>query len=171
MNPFAALRHFLAGAVKQKPPKPHSDLDRRLLSDVAAHGCHVIKVLRSESTPPFAYSIGLFHSFAHPEVLLVGLDLDLMHRLINDIRDHIRAGALFSAGSRSSAILKGLDCEFRSVAPAHYPNLFGRAIWFYSGEDFPAVQCVWPDRQGRFPGQPDFDSTFRNIQPLYDQIA
>lgn len=100
---------------------------------------------------------------------MVGLDLDLMHRLINDMRDQIRLGTQFRAGSRSSVILTGLDCEFRSVALSNYRDLFGCARWFYGGDHFPAIQCVWPDRQGHFPGSADFDPTFCDLEPTYER--
>ena len=159
----------LKALVRKRIPNPRDDHDRHLLADVATHGCHVIKVPRVDSAPPFAYSIGLYHNFTHPEILVVGLELDLMHRLINDMRDHIRAGTVFPAGSRSSDILTDLECEFRGVARSHYVDLFGYARWFYRGNDFPAIQCVWPDRRGHFPGQPEFDPTFCEIEPTYER--
>jgi hypothetical protein len=156
---------------RKRLPTPRDDSDRRLLADVASQGCHVIKVPRSERTPAFAHSIGLYHKFRHPEILVVGLDLLLMHRLINDMRDLIREGTHFAAGSRSSEVLTGLDCEFRAVAKSHYADLFGYARWFYHGDDFPALQCIWPDPEGHFPGQPDLDPAFHDVQPTYERSA
>jgi hypothetical protein len=165
------VRQHTSPSMKRKLPEPERESQHKILSDVASQHCHVIKVLRGESNPPFAYSIGLYENFAHPEILVVGLDLDLMHRLINGMKDLISAGTRFSPGSRCSEILNNLDCEFRPVAPLHYANLFGQASWFYGGDDFPVLQCVWPDRQGRFPGERDFDLTFSDLQPTYESAA
>jgi hypothetical protein len=33
------------------------------------------------------------------------------------------------------------------------------------GNDFPPVQMVWPDREGRFPWDSEFDAGFKDNQP------
>src|SRR5947209_249261 len=43
------------------------------------------------------------------------------------------------------------------------------ARWFYEGDDFPALQCVWPDKAHQYPWHPDASEPFRQRQPvLYD---
>jgi len=59
---------------KNKPlPAPQGDSDRKLLADVQGHGWHVIGVETDEEEPGFAYSIGLYHTFRHPEIIVFGL--------------------------------------------------------------------------------------------------
>ena len=52
------------------------------------------------------------------------------------------------------------------VAHRHYPEHFGYARWFYKGDDFPALQCLWPDKQGRFPSDADYSEPLRARQCL-----
>ena len=52
-------------------------------------------------------------------------------------------------------ILEGYDVRFLNVARRHYPEHFGYAHWYYEGDDFPSLQCVWPDKHGRFPTDAD----------------
>ena len=122
--------------MKRELPTPEDDVERRVLSDVAASGCHVIKVMEDDSGPGFAYSVGLFHNFDHPEILIVGLDLNVMHGIINNLRDDIQRGTHFQSKKRVAGILEGFDCEFCDVAAAHYRELLGCALWFYRGTDF-----------------------------------
>ena len=43
---------------------------------------------------------------------------------------------------------------------------FGTAQWAYEGADFPCVQLVWPDKQGRWPWDPSSRDGFRGLQPV-----
>lgn len=168
VEPVVSRIFFL---MKSKLPIPEDDVERRILHDVSVAGCHVIKVMGDESGPGFAYSVGLFHNFAHPEILLVGLNLDLMHGIINNLRNDIRGGARFVPDTRVAGIIERFDCSFREIARPHYRELLGCARWFYKGNNFPALQCVWPDMKGRFPWENGFNAKLRNLQPVYDSEA
>ena len=51
---------------------------------VAGTGWYVIKVMEgSAGEPAFAYTIGLTASFGHAELIILGLDLDDMHLILN----------------------------------------------------------------------------------------
>ena len=56
--------------------------DQKVLDGVAGYGWHVVKIFEQEGTR-MAFSIGLFHNFGHPEIVVFGLDPDLMHSIIN----------------------------------------------------------------------------------------
>jgi hypothetical protein len=42
----------------------------------------------------------------------------------------------------------------------------GYAVWFYGGDDFQALQCVYPDLTNRFPWEEGFNNDWRSRQPL-----
>jgi hypothetical protein len=69
--------------------------DQQLLGDVADYGWHVLKVLDQPDVPGWAYSVGLYQNFAHPEVIVFGQDIDLMHSMIHAIGDSVRSGKTF----------------------------------------------------------------------------
>ena len=139
----------------------------KVMQDVEKHGWHVIKVLGDESGPAFAYSIGLFKSFQHPEVMIVGLASDTMHKIINNIGLDVKQGKTFQNGLLSDDILDGYTCALREVSLKHYKKLVGWAIWFYDGTNFPLVQCVWPDRHRHFPWERGCAQDIRDLQPTY----
>lgn len=56
-----------------------SSSDRKVLDDVETHGWHVVKVMGDETGPGFGYSVGLWKTFRHPEIIIIGLKLDLIH--------------------------------------------------------------------------------------------
>ena len=57
--------------------------DAQMRSDIETYGWHVIKVLEDDEGPGFAFTIGLFKRFGHPELIVFGLPLDTMHEMLN----------------------------------------------------------------------------------------
>ncbi len=151
---------------QRAPAVTEEDRDHKLVSEIEEVGWHVIMIPEDDEGPSFAYSIGLFRTFGHPEIIIFGLDLDLMHRLINLIGEDVRQGRRFADGQAASGILEGYDVRFLNVARRHYPEHFGYAHWYYKGDDFPALQCLWPDKHGRFPTDSDCPEPLRARQRL-----
>jgi hypothetical protein len=151
---------------KRAPAVSEEDRERKLLADIEEYGWHVVLIPEDDEGPAFAYSIGLFKTFGHPEVVVFGLDLDVMHQMINLIGEEVRRGRHFSDGESASGILEGYDVRFCEAARKHYHDHFGYARWFYGGDDFPALQCLWPDRRGRFPTDPGYPESLHLRQPL-----
>ena len=149
-------------------PEPEHETDAKLISDVKTYGWHVLRVFADQGGPDFAYSVGLFLNYGHPEVIIIGLDADVAHKIINTIGEGCAQGEAFHAGRRTDRLLKGYDACFVDVAFNHYSDYFGYAIWFYSSSDqpFPAVQMVWPDRGGRLPWEEGYDAAFSSVQPV-----
>ncbi len=147
-------------------PEPADDHDRKLLADVRDHGWHIIGVEQDEEGPGFAYSIGLHHNFGHPEIIVVGLRVEVMHGMINAAGEEARSGKKFGHLDESGDVLDGYNIAFRTVEKRHYPDYFGYAGWFYRGGDFPALQCVWPDSQHRYPWHREATPEFIRRQPV-----
>lgn len=63
-------------------------------------------------------------------------------------------------------------CCCREVAEKWFEPFLGYAIWFYGGLRFPVLQIIWPDKEQRYPWQPQFSSAWRRAQPLlYEREA
>jgi hypothetical protein len=142
------------------------DGDRKLLSDVDQVGWHVVMIGEEAGVPGWSFSIGLFKTFNHPEIVVFGLPLTLSGQVINLIGDEIKRGARFEPGLEYTEILEGVLCTFRPVNPRWYRPFLGYAMWFYQGAEFPALQCIWPDKQHHFPWHPDFKPAWLWAQPL-----
>ena len=163
-----ALKRYEAGLpVLPRPGMP--DTDAKVLQDIQRVGWHVVKVFvpKDEEGPDWAYSIGLFHSFGHPEVILFGLALDRCMTLVNVIGRQVKAGKRYQSGEEYADILQDpYKCAFRDVGRDHYRDYVGYASWFYETDPFPLTQCFWPDKQGRFPWDESCDDYVRRAQPL-----
>ena len=133
------------------PDEPLGEADRKVLDNVERHGCHIVGVAAEGDSPQFAYSVGLKHSYGHPEILISGMHGPVAGMLVNDLRDRIAAGERFEDGSTDAHVLEGRSVAFRALRADVYPEAVGFAVWFYGQMDVPVLQCVWPDREGRFP--------------------
>jgi len=148
-------------------PDPEDEHDKKLLADVKEYGWHVLGIQEDAEGPAFAYSIGLHHTFEHPEVIIFGLDVKVMHKIINGIGEQIRSGEHFEHLHESSDTLEDYTVFFRSFDKKHYREYLGYARWFYQGNNFPALQCVWPDAAHRYPWHPDFNQNLVGRQPIF----
>lgn len=142
--------------------------DRKLLDDVERIGWHMIGVPEDEKGPDFVYSIGLFHSFKHAEIIVVGMELKLMFWMVNEIGSWAKSGKRVGHGDVRDGLLDGYSCTFRTVGKQRYRDYFGYAKWFYRNDHFPVLQCVWPDKAGRWPWDPDFNPHWKCKQPVLE---
>jgi len=143
-----------------------SNADQKLLDDVEKYGWHVMKVLETPETPGWAYSVGLYKSFGHAEIVVFGQDSDLMHFMINTIGEGVQQGKTFTVDERYADLIEAYQCTFKSVGLKWYRAFLGFASWFYDGDDYPVLQCFWPDFENRYPWDSMFDQQLRWAQPL-----
>jgi hypothetical protein len=121
--------------------------------------------------PGFTFSVGLWHNFEQPEVIAFGLPEDVAHRLINAIADEADEGHRFLDGETNDQLLVGYPVQFVAVPANAYADHLGSAQWAYEGAEFPCVQLVWPDKQGRWPWTSGVREGFRRIQPVLGRHA
>lgn len=142
-------------------------LEQKVFDDIKRHGWSVFGVAADENSPGFAYSIGLWHHYNHPEIILFGLPFPVMGKIINSIGDRVKAGTQFETGKPYSDIFQGYPCIFETVAQVQLEKFLCWASWFYGYQgQFTALQCFWPDQAGKFPWDEGFDSKFFPFQPL-----
>ncbi len=140
--------------------------DEQLLRDIQEIGWHVVLICEDEEGPAFGFTVGLYHSYGHPEVLIHGFGLELMHQILNVIGEAVKAGQRYEGERRYPDILDGYDCVFRTIEKRLYHEYLGYAHWYYRGNAFPALQCLLPDRDGRFPGEEGFPIQLAEWQKL-----
>jgi len=149
--------------------QPEEEADEILLRNVRKHGCHIVGLPDGERGPGYAFSVGLFANYSHPELVIFGLGSDTSVKIINDVRDRVAAGHKFVDGDISDDILEGgYKVCFWDVPLKAYDSYLGTAIWFYakSPRPFPCLQIIWQDRHGRFPWEPECIPEVKADQPL-----
>jgi hypothetical protein len=164
-------------------PEPEDGFDEKLVSDVRAYGWHCIHVAdehhpehaaENAARDPhpiydaaFSYTVGLWLTFAHPELVLVGRWGD-NHSIVSAAVIEIENGSRFAAGDRSDAVLEDYEVCFGEVAPARRDELLTYASWANRRRPFEALQIVIPDGNRRWPWDAAYDSV---PQPLLDGIG
>ena len=151
---------------RRKLPLPEDDSDRKLLADIERVGWHIVGVDADDEGPGYAFSVGLFHTLEHPEIIIFGLSNETAAELINVIGVHVQGGARFHAGDQSNDVADGFSVAFTEVPTDAYREYIGYALWFYESFDFPVLQCVWPDKSGLFAWQDGYDNRFDQLQPV-----
>ena len=115
---------------------------------VQQHGWLVLWVAGSFD---FAYTVGLWHSFGQPEIVMFGLEGDGMQIWLNACVDLGRERGWPAVNEPFHGVLDGFETQFRDVDPSWNRALFGTALGFYRGTAVPFRQLVWPDRNGEWP--------------------
>lgn len=140
----------------------------RVDDDIDRLGWSAIGVFAAVDDPegmlenPFTYTIGLLKTYEHPELIVYGLPPEQAHSILASAIEQIKEGVHFSTGRRYSKVLGGgFEVEFRKVDPTGRPLNVARN---YYEADVEALQLVWPDKEGRFPGEAGVDPTFANCQ-------
>lgn len=150
---------------------PESAIQRAVSTAVNERGWHLVSVGESSHRPPFAYSIGLHRTYKHPEVLLLGLPADLSKSLLGKIAEKIGEGTEYTTSGSYTDVLQGHACRFRPVAREAYRAFLGMGCDYYHATDFPALQCIWPDSQGKFPWDTSYNALLQWKQPLLSDPA
>ncbi|HET9442350.1 MAG TPA: DUF4262 domain-containing protein [Acidimicrobiales bacterium] len=134
-----------------------SDDDRTLVADVGRHGWALVGVDAGPAAPGWAFTVGLWHSFGHPELAAFGLGPDELRQGLDALAEQVRAGRRLTEGTRADLAVAGVPgaVTFRRALGVWYPHLFDDALWFARRPPLPVLQVVWPDDgTGRGPDQP-----------------
>jgi hypothetical protein len=136
-----------------------------VIENIEKYGSHVVQIRESNFVPGWSFTIGLYELLRQPEVIVVGLKPDLAILVLNEIARRMREGN-FQPEAWATNVLEHVECEFRPVEKKWLRKTMGYAVWFYGNDNFPAIQCIYPDITNKLPWQQGFDSSWRDRQPL-----
>lgn len=140
--------------------------EQKVLDDVARHGWHCIHVLAEGDQPSFSYTIGLYHRFEYPELLIYGLPREIAHQVLAIAAEAAASGQALDTSRPTDELLNGYTCMFVDVPVSQYAEHVGFARWYYEGDAFPVRQIVWPSREGLYPWHEEAPAKFRQHQPV-----
>jgi uncharacterized protein DUF4262 len=163
-----------ARRVERRLPEPTDDSERQAIRDIEEHGWHVILVrkrvhdherfaprfedatVRAAYEACFTYTVGLWHTFGHPEIVLVG-EWQHAHPYLNAVGELVREGHEFRDGSTTGELLDGFTVRFDEISDTCRVQLLTWSDWANSRSAFDALQLVLPDTNGRWPEDPDYN--------------
>ncbi|GAB3932826.1 DUF4262 domain-containing protein [Mucilaginibacter myungsuensis] len=119
--------------------------------NIIKYGVQVYDIFGTDYSPPFAYSIGLFETYGHPEIICFGLPEKLCGQIVHDVAKLIKDGKRFHAGDITLEIFKNSEAVFLAVDERNIGDYLLHATAYYGDEKFNALQLVWADRNDKFP--------------------
>lgn len=96
---------------------------------------------------------------------MFGLDVRIMHRLLNMLGEQISVGEHVEDGQQRLGVVRGYPVALKRVDLRWYRTYFGRTIGFYRRPPFRVLQVAWPDPGGHFHWQEESDERHRQSQP------
>lgn len=140
--------------------------EQKVIDDIEKYGWHCVNILADGDCAPFSFTVGLFQSYGHPELVIFGLRSEIAHRVLNISVRAIQAGHPIDLSQPTDELLEGYPCCFVKVPESEYYEHLGFARWYYEGNVFPTYQIVFPSRDGHFPWHPGATESFRAYQPV-----
>jgi hypothetical protein len=143
----------------------------KAVEDVRNHGVHILHVFDAEGdAPEFSYTVGLWHTHGHPEILISGLKESLRQSLLNHLNRMISEGREFKDGQSYTDVIDDYRCYFQEFPKNQYQAYLGWDIWFYGGDEFEAVQMLWPSIHHVYPWDENADEFLKKAQEILTRI-
>jgi hypothetical protein len=140
--------------------------ERKVLADVAEFGWHSLNVLEDDGHPPWTFTIGLYETWQHPELIIIGRSRATAHHILNTVATGLDDNHRLDLTRTTLELLPHTQCCFIEVAERYYHDYVGFARWFYRGKHFPLYQIIWPSNDGHYPWSPHAPDSFKEWQPL-----
>lgn len=139
---------------------------QKIEDDIERVGWSAVGVM---DNPPFTYTVGLTESYDHPELIIYGIGAETAHGILSVAVHHIEkeyeggVGKTYEAGQRYDEILDGYEVLFVDH-PADFPLTAAASYYKAMGKEWEALQLVWPDVEGKFPGEESMDPDYEKAQ-------
>jgi Domain of unknown function (DUF4262) len=157
-------RKFATERTQQLRTTELSEIDERAIGHIEEHGCALISVAANcKDDFGWTYSLGIYDTCGHPELITVGLSPEVAKFCLNEISHRMREGVDVTK-ERQKGLIANVECELRSVTPNWARRLMNFANWYNGHTDYPVLQIIYPDLQNRFQWEEAFETRF--IQPM-----
>ena len=140
--------------------------EQKVLDDIAKYGWHCVNILAEGHEGPYSFTIGLFHAYQYPELLIYGLKSEVAHKVLSNAVEDLPQGRRLDLNAPTDELLVGYSRCFVEVPASKYFEHVGWARWYYRGNGFSLYQIVWPSRDGYFPWHPKASQEFKQCQPV-----
>jgi hypothetical protein len=140
------------------------DLDKIVIANIAEFGWHCVNVIEDDGHPPWSYTIGLYETWNHPELIVIGRSRATSHAMLKTLADDIELNC--EPDPSDTNLLIGMKCHYIEVNPRYYSDYVGFALWYYRKRNFRLHQIVWPNADGLYPWHPQAPKTFKEWQPI-----
>ena len=152
-------------------PHPTNPIEEMILDNVARLGWHCNSVGTDHDSSIFAYTVGFYHSYGHPELLVFGLAPRTAHRMFMAAARKLVRGQPLDTNTVHAGLMRGRKCVLVDVPGDRYVDIVLSACWFYGNNQFPVCQVVWPCKRGMFPWHANAPRSLVAAQPILGSIS
>lgn len=143
----------------------------KIAKEIEQYGWTVIALEATDYLPSFAYTIGLWKNYQHPEIIAFGLPIAMLHTVLNEAGNMIKSGQKLELQKQYSEFFENGHACFIPVHDSNFRDYFNYAIELNGANVFPAHELIWTDRNLKFPWEEGFEVEFKFKQPLLDRNA
>ena len=119
---------------------------QNLLSYLHSENCHWVTSLVKPDMTPVVYSVGLWCSFQHPEIIVLGVSDLVGKALLSDMHALIKLGQMPAVDVPLGQMKDYYPVKLQPVSDRQFiREHLPMANWFYGGESFPVLQLCWND--------------------------
>jgi len=143
---------------------------------VETHGWAIEAVpAQPNADPPqagYVYTVGYPEAFGFPDVVLCGLTASAARGLFDMLADLLRGGTEIPFGVALTGLFDNeLRCMFVPLASETATSLLTSGVAWRKGVVAPAVQLLWPDRNGFLPHEAGFEQRLVLAQPVIGELS
>jgi hypothetical protein len=136
--------------------------DVGIVTTVREHGWCALRIVGGG--PEYVYTLGMWHTYRRPEIVMFGLNGEDMQSWVNACVRLFADTGWPADEEPFTGVIDGHSTQLRTVDESWRDPLFGSAHRFYRLWPVPVRQLVWPDRDGRWPWDPEATQTCRTRQ-------
>ena len=142
----------------------------KIHADIEKFGWSAIYVYPDASNPvPFGYTVGMMETYGHPELIVYGLGTEDAHGVLRNAARLIKNGEVLTDGESYKEIV---DEPYSIEARSHHSGPPMNWATKYYDQETEAIQLVWPDKEGLFPGEEGCNERINEIQqPQGDDMS
>lgn len=107
------------------------------------------------------YTVGLWQSYQHPELIIFGLPAQRGQKLLEQAVNHLP----LELHQDTTSLTQDYSLRPLPVNMQYHREFLSYNRWFYRGDHFQAWQLIWPDADYRFPDDPKHPEHLRPLQP------
>jgi hypothetical protein len=164
---FNVKRFDERGQGMENPQRVGTDeLERQVICNISEYGWHCVNVVEDDGHPPWSFTIGLYETWNHPELIIIGRSRATSHEILKTLANDIELNDPPNLTNPDGHLLLGMRCLFVEVLPRYYSDYVGFAKWFYRKRHFPLHQIVWPNNDGQYPCDENASKAFKEWQPV-----
>jgi hypothetical protein len=158
---------------------PYAILDGMIEASISKDGYALISIPPTGDIPQVTYSLGLYHSLGHPDLVILGFSPEVSHEILRDTIDSIKSGNSLDVDMRYTED-EGPEFEFETYAlPDNWRlPVFGRNLKYLNGEDVPVLVLMFPDQHGHYFGSRGYDPHYclhqvdlRTVDPPHVRVT